>query len=497
MSKAKERSHQAEAVECADDDFEIAIACEEFESVSTSRTDDSQLRRLLARCRPSVSEHPAVSVSTADPRSSRPTHSALHPVVGSRSSPDATRPTRTSQNAPAIIALAKSSSVIGIDFGTSFSSASAVVGGQCRILPLDSKGASMIPTVVAFNERGEALVGQEARAILLQSPEYAIASPKRLLGRRHDDREAQPYLAQIAMPSCADDNGLIQLNARGRQYSVAQLCAPLLFTLKLAASRQLGRNVTEVVIAVPVSFDLPQRQALRQACTIAGLRVRRFIDEPSAAVLAQLRGDSKPGLYAVYDFGGGTFDFSVIRAEASGKTSVVTNAGDSWLGGDDFDEVLAGEAANRFWREHKLELRNNAVQWQRLLSEAERVKRVLSRRPQAKLALQDVAITAKGSLHLEMTVDRAHFANVSQSLVERSIDTCMTALDLCEIKPSELTGLFMSGGTSYLPSVLNAVSKAFGLVPLMPIPPELAVCLGTASYASRLAARDEKSVVHA
>ncbi len=374
--------------------------------------------------------------------------------------------------------------IVAIDFGTSRSSAALVVDRNVHVLRLWN-GAWDMASVVGFLENGSVVLDADAKRMLGTDPQNAIASPKRLMGRRYQDRELEPYLASLAMPHSQAPDGGVLLHAHGATYNISQVCAPVLYQLKVAAEQQLGKQVEEVVMTAPVSFDDRRYAALERAAGLAGLEVLEFVDEPTAAALTNRFDPSFNGLVAVYDFGGGTFDFSVVEASGA-DVQVVATAGDIWLGGDDFDEALANAAANAFWREHKIELRHQVVQWQRLLHAAEQTKRALSTRDSAVVEVRDVALTAAGQLHLSFPVSQAHFAELAAPIIERSFDTCRNALELSDIQPREISAVYLSGGTSYIPAVREGLGRFFGIPPKAAVPPERAVVTGAAIYAALL-----------
>ena len=371
--------------------------------------------------------------------------------------------------------------VVAIDFGTSYSSVAVLKDGAPVLLP---RPTGSIPSMVGVREDGFTVVGEEAKVMRVADPATVIASPKRLLGRRYNDRELEPYLANLGMATSEGQGGEVWLHARGQVYTVEQICATVIYRLRQYAQDYVGREVTEAVFTVPVSYGTERVRALTRAAAIAGLRVLKVVEEPAAAALAYRDAVDLRGLIAVYDFGGGTFDFSVLDVDRG--LTVVTTAGDTWLGGDDFDEALAGAVANAFWRQSQIELRSRAVQWQRLLWAAESTKRTLSISHEAQLSLNQVAYTREGSLNLDVTIARSQFAVLVKELVRRSIETCEQALELSGIEPAELTAVFMSGGTSLVPAVLDGVREFFGQIPLISVPPDQAVILGAGSYVNML-----------
>jgi molecular chaperone DnaK len=336
-----------------------------------------------------------------------------------------------------------------------------------------------MPSCVGFRRDGSVVLGQKARQMLATEPSCAIMSPKRLLGRQHTDPHIQSFLAGMAMETAAGPDGEVMLRCRGRQLTVTEACAHILNLLKLVAQRNLKRDVTEVVLSTPVTFAEPQFTALKQAAGLAGLKVVGFVDEPVAAALSNRYDPSFHGLVAVYDFGGGTFDFTVVEVEADG-VKVIGRGGDAWLGGDDIDDVLANAAANAFWHETQIELRKQATQWQQLRIAAEVAKRELSLRANTVLRLSEAALTAHGVYDLEFPITRAQFADLCREIIDRSLQTCQQTLDRASVSISDVNAVYVSGGCSHIPAVQQALVQYFGKVPRAAVPPERAVLVGAA-----------------
>jgi molecular chaperone DnaK len=373
--------------------------------------------------------------------------------------------------------------VLGIDFGTTWSSVAVVLGDEVTVLQ-QGGGARQIPSVVGFLENGSVVIGREAQALLASEPQHAIASPKRLLGRRYRDPELEPYLASMAIPTSEARDGTVLIHGRGTPYSVPQICAPIIYYLRQVAQEYLGEELTRAVVTAPVSYEETRCSALREAAQLAGLETVEILDEPSAAAIAHNFDRDFKDLVAVYDFGGGTFDFSVVDTSKA-DLEVVATAGDIWLGGDDFDEAVANVAANAFWRENEIELRNQVIQWRQLLLASEKAKRQLSAKDEAVVALPQAALTQQGSIDLKHAISRAEFVDLASPIIQRSFDTCNDALSLSMIDVKELNAIYMSGGTTYIPAVREAVAAYFGKVGKVAVPPERAVVIGAAMYASR------------
>jgi len=273
--------------------------------------------------------------------------------------------------------------VVAIDFGNTRCRVAAMVGGKLMLLPLPD-GQLEMPALVGFDPDGNAVVGADAQSMLTEDPANVVVAPRRLLGRRFKDRDIAGLLASLPMPASESPDSEVVLRLRGRPYSVTQVCATLLYRLRQVAELHLRREITEVVLTTPVNFDARRVRALAAAAQMAGLRVPHLVEEPVAAALAN-RGDAGlSDLVGIYDFGGATFDFSVVDLRE--QIRVVASSSDPWLGGNDFEEVLAGAAADDFWRQHRIELRHQVVQWQRLLLTAEQAKRELSAQRRAVLS---------------------------------------------------------------------------------------------------------------
>jgi hypothetical protein len=373
--------------------------------------------------------------------------------------------------------------VVGIDFGTTRSSVAVVVNQEVNVL-VHEDGGRQIPSVVGFLPDGTVVIGKQAQEMMASDPANAVASPKRLLGRLHGDRELEPYLASMAMPTDRGNYGQVMLHAQGQTYSIPQICAPIIYRLRQLAEEHLGQEVRSAVLTAPVSFDERRMTALREAAGIAGIEALDIIDEPTAAAVAHNFDRDFTGLIAVYDFGGGTFDFSVVDASKS-DMEVIATAGDIWLGGDDFDEAIASTVADAFWHDRQIELRNNVVQWQRLLLAAERAKRTLSYKQNAVVELEEAALVQEGQINLRYPLTRIDFARLAEPIIQRSLDTCNEALGLSEIDPRELNAIYMSGGTTYVPAVREAVAAFFGKVGRVAVPPERAVAIGAAMHGAR------------
>jgi molecular chaperone DnaK len=276
-------------------------------------------------------------------------------------------------------------------------------------------------------------------------------------------------------------DGQIVADVFGYPVTVIQVCTEIFRHVSRMSEDRSGRPVGKVVLAAPVGFEDYQRNAIARAAKLAGLETVAIIDEPVAAAIAFGASGEREQLIAVYDFGGGTFDFSVVHVGPD-KMKVVTTAGDGWLGGDDFDEALAGAAANAFWQQTQIELRNQVHHWRRLLFRAEGAKRNLTDEEETTVRLPGAANTAEGELDLVYPITRDKFAELTGGIVKRSLETCRAALKARKLEPTDLNAVFLSGGTTYIPAVRDAVAEFFGQTPRVVVPPERAVLVGAAVH---------------
>lgn len=411
------------------------------------------------------------------------------PSTPSSDPSDISQPGAAIQRSPAVrIRTSPDGPIVGIDLGTTYTHVAAVVGSRVTVLARAENGERSTPSVIAFPSRGQHIVGAAARERLTSDPSHTVVSPKRLLGRPYSDREVQTFVGQAAYRTMEGPDGSTVIELWQDQYAIPQLCAILLEDIKRVAEHTLGTPVRHAVASVPVSFDDNRIKAVRRAAEMAGIELVGVIDEPSAAALANRFTPNFGGIVGVYDFGGGTFDFSIVDV-SGGDFKVMATSGDTWLGGDDFDTVLAEAVANQFWRQHKVDVRKQAVEWQRLLFACENAKRRLSTEDNALIEVPDVLRTADGMVGINIKLDRATLARASAAVTGRSLEVCKQALELVNLKPSDLSAVFLSGGTTYMPVVRDAVRDHFRVPILTGVPPEHAVCLGTAIHAAQIAHR--------
>jgi len=371
--------------------------------------------------------------------------------------------------------------IVGIDFGTTYSSISVMRAGL-EVIP-DEHGEQQMPSVVSFPEPGQVLVGSEARARMAGAAQWTIASPKRLLGRLYKDPQVTQLIGGLAFRTFAGSDKFIRFEAHGELYSVTDICAMILGKLRERACRFLDAEVSKAVFTVPVGFGTLQRSALELAARQAGLEVVNLLTEPSAAVLSHgFRG--RRGLVAVYDFGGGTFDFCLLEVSET-AFQVLCAGGDTWLGGDDFDNAMASHFADLFWNDTGVDLRTRAVEWQALIFACEKAKRELSSKKEAEVRCDDLLFTAKGKRGLRYKITRKEFVKLTRELVAKSIAIGQKVLSQAGVQPTKVDAVVLTGGTSLIPIVREAVTAFFKKKPVLG-DPNLAVTKGAALRGAEL-----------
>jgi len=378
--------------------------------------------------------------------------------------------------------------IIGIDLGTTNTSVSFTIGNRVQMVPWPD-GSYSIPSIVAFPEKGRSMVGRAARKRLLRDPRYAIASSKRLIGRQLDDASIASFVAGAGISSQSGPDGSVLVDFWGEQYAMPQICSYLYRAAREAASDAMGQEIRKAVITVPVCFDEPQRDAMRLAAKLAGLDVVEVIQEPCAAAIANQGQELFEGTVGVYDFGGGTFDFSLVEA-TKGDMRVLATTGDSWLGGDDFDLAIANTAAESALRAQGIDLRKRSVEWQTLLHSCEEAKRALSKETSTRMVVPGVLRNAGGAAcDMRMMLTRAKVEPLWNEVIARSIHTCMQALTVAGVRKSQLSAIYLSGGTSYIPAIRTQLAAAFGVPIVLGIAPEYAVAAGAGVRAAHLERR--------
>ncbi|HLV34944.1 MAG TPA: molecular chaperone DnaK [Spirillospora sp.] len=375
--------------------------------------------------------------------------------------------------------------IIGIDLGTTNSVVAVMEGGTPTVIP-SSEGGKLIPSVVAINQKtGERLVGKVARNQAVINPDNTIFSVKRFMGRKYSDPAVQETLKRIPYKVSAAPNGDIRVHMGGKEYSPPEISAMVLQKLKADAEAYLGETVEKAVITVPAYFDDAQRNATKDAGRIAGLEVMRIINEPTASSLAYGIDTDKNGKIAVYDLGGGTFDISILEV-ADGVFEVLSTNGDTYLGGDDFDEVVIDWIASEFKKESGIDLRQDRQALQRLKEAAEKAKIELSSTLNTEINLPFITADASGPKHLNMTLSRAKLESLVDSLIRRSIKPCEQALQDAGLSKSDIDAVILVGGMTRMPAVQEAVKSFFGKEPSRGVNPDEVVALGAAIQAGVL-----------
>ncbi len=378
--------------------------------------------------------------------------------------------------------------VIGIDLGTTNSCVAVMESGEPVVIP-NSEGSRTTPSMVGFTENGERLVGQIAKRQAITNPEATLYAVKRLIGRRIDAPETKKAIALSSFKVVPSPNGDAWVDVRGKLLSPQEISAQVLLKMKSTAEDYLGEPVTEAVITVPAYFNDSQRQATKDAGRIAGLNVLRIINEPTAAALAygmdkETQG-TKTERVAVYDLGGGTFDISILELNA-GVFEVRSTNGDTFLGGEDFDQRIIDWLAKRFMEQTKIDLRNDRMALQRLKEAAERAKHELSSAPDTEINLPFIVADASGPKHLTDTIDRQTLESLVMDLVERTLEPCRIALKDAGLTTQAIHQVLLVGGMTRMPLVQRLVKEFFGKEPHKGINPDEVVAVGAAIQAGVL-----------
>lgn len=373
---------------------------------------------------------------------------------------------------------------IGIDLGTTNSVVAAVVGGEPVVIP-NQEGNRTTPSVVAITEKGERLVGQIAKRQAITNPENTIFSIKRLMGRKYNSSEVEHAKKRLPYKIVAAENGDAHVEIRGKRYSPPEISAMILQKLKQAAEDYLGEPVTDAVITVPAYFDDSQRQATKDAGRIAGLNVLRIINEPTAAALCYGLDKKKEEKVAVYDLGGGTFDVSILEI-GEGVIEVKATNGDTYLGGDDFDLKIIDMLVEEFKKEQGIDLKQDKMALQRLKEAAERAKIELSTASETEINLPFITADASGPKHLLIKLTRAKLEQLTEDLVNKTIEPCRKALQDAGITAKDIDEVILVGGQTRSPRVQQVVQAYFGKEPNKSVNPDEVVALGAAIQAAVL-----------
>jgi molecular chaperone DnaK len=375
--------------------------------------------------------------------------------------------------------------IIGIDLGTTNSVVAIMEGGEPAVIT-SSEGGRLVPSVVAVNPKtGERMVGQVARRQAIVNPENTIFSIKRFMGRKYSDPEVQHAMELVPYQVSAAPNGDVRVRMGGKDYSPPEISAMILAKLKADAEAYTGESITQAVITVPAYFNDSQRNATKDAGKIAGLEVLRIINEPTASSLAYGLDKKTDQTIAVYDLGGGTFDISILDV-GEGVFEVKATNGDTYLGGDDFDQRVIDWVAEEFSREQGINLRNDRQALQRLKEACEKAKIELSTVMQTEINLPFITADASGPKHLNITLTRAKLEQLTEELIQRSIGPCQQALKDANMQTSEITEVILVGGMTRMPAVQEAVRKIFNKEPHKGVNPDEVVGVGAAIQAGVL-----------
>ena len=378
--------------------------------------------------------------------------------------------------------------IIGIDLGTTNSVVSVMEGSSPKVL-INSSGLRLTPSVVGFTDKAERLVGQIARHQQVTNPENTVFSIKRFMGRRHNEVSSEEKIVPYKITGAADE--LVKVNVRGKEYTPPEISAMILQDLKKTAEDYLGEKVTSAVITVPAYFNDSQRQATKDAGKIAGLKVERIINEPTAAAFAYGLEKKKSEKVAVFDFGGGTFDVSILDIggfeDQGGIIEVLSTNGDTHLGGDDLDEVLINYLADEFKKTEGIDLRKDPMAHQRLKEAAEKSKCELSTQLESVVNLPFITADASGPKHLQITISRSKFESLAEPILERLKGPCISAMKDAKLSTGDISEILLVGGSTRIPKVQEIVKEVFGKEPNRGINPDEVVALGAALQGAVLA----------
>jgi len=373
--------------------------------------------------------------------------------------------------------------IIGIDLGTTNSCVAVMEGSSPKVL-VNSAGSRLTPSVVGFTDKGERLVGQIARHQQVTNPENTVFSIKRFMGRRHNEVSSEEKIVPYKITGGAEE--LVKVHVRGKDFTPPEVSAMILQDLKKTAEDYLGESVTKAVITVPAYFNDAQRQATKDAGKIAGLEVERIINEPTAAALAYGLEKKKNEKVAIFDFGGGTFDVSILDI-GDNVFEVLSTNGDTHLGGDDLDAVLINFLADEFKKTEGIDLRSDPMAHQRLKEAAEKTKCELSSQVESTVNLPFITADASGPKHLQVTITRSKFESLVEPIFDRLKAPCHKAIDDAKLKPSEIAEVLIVGGSTRIPKVQEIVRDIFDKEPNKSINPDEVVALGAAIQGAVLA----------
>jgi len=368
--------------------------------------------------------------------------------------------------------------VIGIDLGTTNSCVSIMEGGEANVIT-SPEGGRTTPSVVAVSDKGERLVGQIAKRQAITNPENTVFGVKRLIGRKYDSPEVQKDIKILPYKMEKANNGDVQINLRGKDYSPAEISSFILANIKKSAEEYLGEKITDAVITVPAYFSDSQRQATKDAGKIAGLNVLRIINEPTAASLAYGMDKKSEEKIAVFDLGGGTFDISILEI-GDGVFEVKSTNGDTHLGGEDFDLILIDYFADEFQKDQGIDLRNDKMALQRLKEAAEKAKMELSSSMETDVNLPFITADASGPKHLNIKISRSKLEALVNDLLDKLEGPCKIAIKDAGVSPTDINEVILVGGMTRMPAVQERVKKIFGKEPNKGVNPDEVVALGAA-----------------
>ncbi len=387
--------------------------------------------------------------------------------------------------------MAQGEKIIGIDLGTTNSVVAIMEGSEPKVIP-NAEGNRLTPSVVAFTDKDDSIVGEPARRQAVTNPKRTIYSAKRFMGRRHSEVESEEKMVPYGVTGSASE--YVKIKVGDKEYTPQEISAKVLRKLKESAEAYLGHKVNKAVITVPAYFNDAQRQATKDAGLIAGLEVARIINEPTAAALAYGLDKKKDEKIIVFDLGGGTFDVSILEVADSGDEEqesrvfqVISTSGDTHLGGDDFDEALIHHVASEFKKDTAIDLRNDPMALQRLQEACEKAKKELSTLPETDINLPFITMDASGPKHLTTKITRSKFEELIDALVERCRGPVLQALKDAGMKPSEIDEIVLVGGSTRVPKVRDLVKQIFGREPHQGVNPDEVVAVGAAIQASVLA----------
>ena len=381
------------------------------------------------------------------------------------------------------------SKVLGIDLGTSISKMATILQGEPKCVE-NREGSVLTPSLVALSKHGERIVGILAKRQAITNPKNTIHSVKRFIGRRHSDPEVQRELKRLPYETRAREDGGVEIKMGEKWYTAIEISSMILQKLKLDAEEKLGEKITSAVITCPANFDDSQRKATRTAGEVAGFKVLRIINEPTAAALAYGLGRKKAAKVVVYDFGGGTFDVSVLNISPD-IVEVVATGGEAHLGGDDFDQIITNWIVDKFKKEQGIDMSKDALALQRLKEASENAKIELSSAQETEINLPFVSSDSSGPKHLYYKLTRAQFDNMTRDLVERSVERVKKTLKESKLSKEEIDEIVLVGGITLIPAVRGAVKDYFGKETNKAINPEEVVATGAAIEAEILRAKEE------